>query len=77
MNREEFEQFKELYIKYCEGRNCEYWKCYNCRIADTFKLIFYFGEGIYGENRLPWQVEPQKEKTGCSICRKCKACKNT
>ena len=71
---EEFEQFKELYIKYCKSRNCEYWHCYNCRIADTFKLIFYFHEGIYEEKSLPWQVEPEKKETRCSMCR---ACKNT
>ena len=75
MNRktkdEEFEQFKELYIKYCKSRNCEYWRCYNCRIADAFKLIFYSPEGIY-DAEVPWLVKPEKKKTRCSMCKECK-----
>ena len=67
MNRktkdEEFEQFKELYIKYCESRNCQDWRCYNCRIADNFRLIFE-----HKEEYLPWQEKYNKKETKCSMC---------
>ena len=60
---EEFEQFKELYIKYCESRNCLDWHCYNCRIADNFRLIFE-----YKEEYLPWQKVYCKKEQRCSMC---------